>query len=232
MNNEQKKRLLKEQKIPIADAWALVAYADRINQGRYVKEPELDRETGNVVTRPNRALIADQLTLGMMAVTEADRELGTMMETHFQGLAFSLLTKSNDFDQKILGFTTEGEIDANTGMAYLACMGARYHREIAKELKEEMLQRVCFTSTHQGVIGHHVRLNVKVLSKFEGKVFSGSVVRATDGTNLYFWTSSHTTDMWPDSPEEFPIVGVIKAHGQDRDGYAETRLTRVKIALN
>jgi hypothetical protein len=38
-------------------------------------------------------------------------------------------------------------------------------------------------------------------------------------------------DMWPDSPEEFPIVGVIKAHGQDRDNIPETRLTRVKIAM-
>ena len=37
--------------------------------------------------------------------------------------------------------------------------------------------------------------------------------------------------MWPDAPEQFPIVGVVKAHGQDRDGAQETRLTRVKIAL-
>jgi len=40
-----------------------------------------------------------------------------------------------------------------------------------------------------------------------------------------------TVDMCPDAPEQFPIVGVVKAHGQDRDGAQETRLTRVKIAL-
>jgi hypothetical protein len=230
MDDTQKKRLMKEHKMPIADAWALVAYADRINSGRYVKEPELDRETGNVVARPNRSLIADQITLGMMGVTDADRSMGVQMESHFQGLAFSLLTKQSDFDSKILGFTTQGEIDASA-MAYMACMGARYHREIAKEFKDELLQRVASTSTHTGAIGHYVRLNVKVISKFEGKVFNGSVVRATDGTNIYFWTSSYTVDMWPDSPEEFPIVAVIKAHGHDRDGYAETRLTKVKITM-
>lgn len=232
MNDEQKKRLMKEQKIPMSVAWALVAYADRINKERYVKEPELDRETGNVVARPNRSLIADQITLGMSGLTQADRDMGERMEAHFQGLAFSLLTKPNEFDQKILNFTAQGEIDANIGMAYLACMGARYHRELAQEYKEEMLQRVSFSSTHQGTIGHYVKLNVTVLSKFAGKVFNGSVIRATDGTNIYFWTSSLDVDMWPDSPEEFPIIAVIKAHGRDRDGYAETRLTKVKIAMN
>jgi hypothetical protein len=69
------------------------------------------------------------------------------------------------------------------------------------------------------------------LSKFKGKVFAGSVVRATDGVNLYFWTSSYDVDMWPDSPEEFPIVATVKAHGMDRDNNQETRLTRVKIAM-
>jgi len=38
-------------------------------------------------------------------------------------------------------------------------------------------------------------------------------------------------DMWPDTPEPFPIVGVVKAHGVGSDYTAETRLTRVKIIL-
>jgi hypothetical protein len=232
MDAEQKKSFAKNQKIPIADAWALVAMADRINEGKYIKLPELDPETGNIAHRPNRDIIRDQILLGLVNISPADREFGERMAVHFQGLAFNAINGSlGDFDQKIMNMLVAEEIDANLGMAYLACMAARYHREIVKENKQEVMLRIAGTSTHQGSIGQHIRLLVTVLNKYEGKAFPGSVVRATDGTNLYFWSSSKMVDMWPDSPEEFPIVGVIKAHGQDRDNIPETRLTRVKIAM-
>ena len=232
MDKEQKKRFLKEKKLPIADAWALVAFADRINEGKYIKFPEMDQDTGNVKLHPNRELIKTQVALSFPNVTDADRELGAKMAEHFQGLAFSMLGgKTNDFDQKIMNLIIQEDVDANMGLAYLACLGARYHKEIVKEQRQETLNKVIATSIHQGAIGQHVRLNITVINKFAGKVFAGSVVRATDGSNLYFWTSSKTIDMWPDAPEEFPVVAVVKAHGQDRDGAQETRLTRVKIAI-
>jgi hypothetical protein len=232
MDREQKRRFLKEQKLPIADAWALVAFADRINEGRYIKMPEFDQDTGNVKTHPNRELIKTQVALSFPNVTDADRTLGAEMAEHFQGLAFSMLaSQSNDFDQKIMNLITQEEVDAGMGMAYMACLGSRFHKEVAKEQRQGILNKVIATSIHQGAVGQHVRINVTVINKFAGKVFAGSVVRATDGTNLYFWTSSKTIDMWPDPPEQFPIVGVVKAHGQDRDGAQETRLTRVKIAI-
>ena len=232
MEPKQKKALMKEQKLPLADAWALVAMADRINEERYVKFPEVDQETGKVLVRPNREIIKDQIALGLVNITADDREFGEKMETHFQGLAFAALTQTlSDFDQKILNFITQKEVDAGIGMAYLACMAVRYRREAEKEHRAETLTRIGYTSKWQGALGEHVRLKVSVLSKFAGKVFSGSVVRATDGGNLYFWTSSHETNMWPDAPEEFEIVGVVKQHGMDRDSYQETRLTRVKIVF-
>jgi len=232
MDQVQKKRFLKEQKLPIADAWALVAFADRINEGKYIKFPELDQDTGNIKLHPNRELIKTQVALSFPNVTDADRELGAKMAEHFQGLAFAMLgAQSNDFDQKIMNLITQEDVEANMGMAYMACLGSRYHKEIVKEQRQESLNKVIATSIHQGAVGQHLRLNVNVINKFAGKVFAGSVVRATDGSNLYFWTSSKTIDMWPDAPEQFPIVGVVKAHGQDRDGAQETRLTRVKLAI-
>jgi hypothetical protein len=232
MDQVQKKRFLKEQKLPIADAWALVAFADRINEGKYIKFPELDQETGNIKLHPNRELIKTQVALSFPNVTDADREFGAKMAEHFQGLAFTMLgAQSNDFDQKIMNLITQEDVEANMGLAYMACLGARYHKEIVKEQRQDILNKVIATSIHQGAVGQHLRLDVTVINKFAGKVFAGSVVRATDGSNLYFWTSSKTIDMWPDAPEEFPVVAVVKAHGQDRDGAQETRLTRVKIAI-
>lgn len=232
MDQEQKKQFVKHQKLPLKDAWALVAMADRINDGDYLKFPELDESTGLISRRPNREIIKDQVILGLVNITDVDREYGALLNDHFQGIAFKALCETlGDFDQKILQFITQDEVDANMGMAYLACMAVRYRREISRELKEQHLLSVTATTTHQGIVGQHLRLRVRILAKFAGKVFAGSVVRATDGTNLYFWTSSQEVDMWPDAPEEFEIVGIVKAHQNDKDGNAETRLTRVKIAL-
>ena len=232
MDQREQDTIAKNRKLPIADAWALVAYADRINGGAYVKFPEFDQETGNVKKRPNRELIEDQITIGLRTIKDEDREMGQKMADHFQGLVFDALSgKTTTFDQSIINIITEQEINAKLGMAYMACLGARYHREIVKEARQEQMFKLGHSSIHQGAVGQHVRLEVSVLSKFAGKVFDGSVVRATDGQNLYFWTSSKLVDMWPDAPEKFPIVGVVKAHCTDRDGYQETRLTRVKIAM-
>jgi hypothetical protein len=223
---------LRNKKIPIAKAWALVAYADRINGGEYVKFPEFDPETGNVKRKPNRELISDQLTIGFRNVSDEDVVHGQKLADHFQGLVFDALSgKTNDFDQKIINLITEDEVNEKMGLAYMACLGARYRKEIVKEFRQEQMFRLGHSSIHQGAVGQHLRLEVAVLSKFEGRAFPGSVVRATDGDNLYFWSSSYKIDMWPDTPERFPIVGVVKAHGTDRDGYQETRLTRVKIVM-
>jgi hypothetical protein len=232
MDNDQRKQFAKENLIPIADAWALVAMADRINGGRYIKLVECDPETGNVTFRPNRDIIANQVALGLVNVRPEDRELGDRMADHFRGLAFDALSgEMKEFDQKIINLITQPTLDATLGMAYLACMGARYHRELVKEYKQEIINRVAGTSTHQGNVGQLVNITVKVVAKFAGKAFPGSVVRATDGTNMYFWTSGQDVNMWPDAPEEFPIIGFIKGHGLDRDGTAETQLTRVKIRI-
>lgn len=223
----------RDKKIPIAEAWALVAYADRINNGEYIKFPEFDPETGNVKRKPNRELISDQVAvMGFRNVTNEDRARGQVFAEHFQGLAFDALSgKANDFDQKIINLITAEEVHEKMGLAYMACLGARYRKDVAKEFREEKMFSLGHSSIHQGTVGQHLRLQVTVLAKYEGRAFPGSVVRATDGNNIYFWSSSKMIDMWPDSPESFPVVGVVKAHGIDRDGYQETRLTRVKIVV-
>lgn len=232
MNTEERKNFVKKKKLPINLAWALVAMADRINEGQYIKFAEMDQETATVKTRPNRDIIRDQIALGLVNLTKEDHDFGNLMADHFQGIVFNAIGRQlNDFDQKIMNLIVQEEVDVNLGMAYLACMAVRYRRELVKEHKQESMLRIGSTSIHQGSIGQHLRINVTVINKYEGKAFPGSVVRATDGTNLYFWSSSKFVDMWPDAPEQFPVVGVVKAHGQDREGIMETRLTRVKIAL-
>lgn len=222
-----------DQMIPIDQAWALVAMADRINDGRYVKfeEHAIDedgRMTNEVRYRPNRDLIRDSLETGDPAVSDEDRARGQAMADHFQGLALTALRGDmSEFDQKVFGLISQDEVGLRSGMSWLACMGSRYRREIAREQVTETINRIGATSRFQGVIGQPLTAQVRVLAKFAGRTFVGSVVRATDGANLYFWTSARTVDEWPDG--EFTVKAAVKAHGQDQYQQEETRLTRVKI---
>jgi len=218
------------QQITQHEAWALVAYADRLNKGQYVKFPEFDQETGQVSIRPNRDLIKDELALGMKHVTDADRAFGEKMYEHFQGLAFTAIgQRLGDYDQRIMNLIGKDTLPAGLGMVYLAPMASRYRREIEREEKNEILEQIGIASAHQGIIGSPFQGKMVIISKFAGKIFAGSVVKATDGNNFYFWTSSKTVDVWPNAPDPFSITAFVKAHGQTREGYAETRLTRVKI---
>lgn len=224
-----------EDAIPIAQAWALVAMADRINDGKYVKFVEYAIGENGVPTdviayRPNRELIADSIANGSPAVSDEDRERGAKMAEHFKGLMFDALTgEQHEFDQKILNLMQKEVVGARSGMAFLACMGSRYRKETTRERVQASIGAIGTTSAYQGQPGEKIQRSVKILSKFAGKTFLGSVVRATDGTNLYFWTSSQTVDYWTDDVE-FKIQAHVKAHSKDQHGHQETRLTRVKIA--
>lgn len=222
-----------EQMIPIEQAWALVAMADRINDGRYVKFVEYAPNDGsgqtNVIAyRPNRDLIRDSLATGEPAVADTDRQRGEEMAQHFQGLALTAVGGDmSDFDRRIFSLINKDEIGVESGMAYIACLGSRFRREVAREKITEVINRIGATSRYQGTIGQSMTIRLRVLAKFAGRTFMGSVVRATDGDNLYFWTSARTVDEWPDG--EFTVKASVKAHGQDHNQQEETRLTRVKI---
>lgn len=224
-------RMNRRQQITQQEAWALVAYADRINGRQYIKFPQFDQDTGEVSVRPNRVLIKDQLDNELVDVTEVDRDFGEKMYQHFQGLAFAALggNKFNDYDQKIMNLISKETMSAGLSMVYLAPMAARYRREIEREEKNEILDQIGATSQHQGTIGSPFTGKMVIVAKFAGKLFPGSVVKATDGNNLYFWTSSKTVDEWPKSPNTFAVSATVKAHGRSREGHAETRLTRVKL---
>lgn len=222
--------------LPIADAWALVAMADRINQGRYVKfaeyeyagheqdpnaQPRLARES-------NRTLIERSLDTGKPAVTNEDRAQGQAMAEHFQGLALTALGGDiGEFDRNLLVIIQKDQVTLRKDMAFMACLGARYRRELAREAITTQVNQIGGGSQFQGSIGENITRRVQILARFAARTFDGSVIRATDGSNLYFWTSSKPTTYW--AADDVAVKGAVKAHGTDQNGYRETRLTRVKI---
>ena len=224
-----------EDQVNIDDAWALVAMADRINEGKYIKhieyavDPATGLHTNEIRYRPNRELIKQSLETGVPAITADDQQLGAKMSEHFQGLIFDMLgNEPNEYDRVVFQIIQKPTVGHRTGIAYMASLAQKYHRDLAKESISELTAELQRTSSHQGQIDDILRLQVKVISKFPGRTFPGSIVRATDGYNLYFWTSSKLVEHWP--TKEFTVVGAVKSHGVDyRNNCLETRLTRVKI---
>lgn len=219
--------------LPIEQAWALVAMADRINQGRYVKFIEYRQNPDNVSANeisfyPNRTLIERSLEKGEPAVTDQDRVQGRAMAEHFQGLALTALGGDmGDFDRNLLTIIQKDQVTLRKDMAFMACLGARYRRELAREAVAAQVNQVGGGSQFQGSIGENITRQVQILARFAARTFDGSVIRATDGDNLYFWTSSKPTTHW--ATDSITVKGAVKAHGTDQNGYRETRLTRVKI---
>lgn len=216
------------------DAWALIAMADRINNGRYVKFVEYQElEDGTpsdvIAYRPNRSLIRDSLEKGDPVVTDTDRRDGAAMSEHFQGLALNALAGDiSSFDRTVFALLQKDEIDVDRDMAYLSCLGSRWRREVAREKMQERVSKIGETSRFQGEIGENIQATVSIISSFSGRTFSGSVVRATDGKNLYFWTSAKAADHWP-REQEIRVTGAVKGHNIDQYHQQETRLTRVKL---
>lgn len=224
-----------ELQISIDDAWALVAMADRVNNGRYLKVIEYARdsngmETGEILHWPNRTLIQNHLATGEPAVTDQDRQFGKVLAEHYQYLIFDVLGdgKNSDYDKTVFDIIQRAAVGVRRDLAYMASLGQRYHRETAREQIAETLQAIGSTSHWQGTVGTEVQRNVVLISKYSGKTFIGSVVRATDGENLYFWTSSRPVDYWPDN-KKFKVAATVKSHNMDSSNYKETRLTRVRI---
>jgi len=212
-----------EPMIDIIKAWSLVAMADRINKQKYIKE-DSDKQ------KSNRNLISLNLKHGKPAITKKDEDFGVKLAEHFEYLILnSLMGKLNEFDNKILSLIQQPVIGERTGFAFLACLPARYHREMTRESLKEQADKIGAISLHQGQVNEKIERTVRILSKFEGKTFGGSVVKATDGDNLYFWTSSRIISDWPDVGVDFKVKARVKAHNFTRDdGWQETRLTRVQ----
>jgi hypothetical protein len=213
--------------------------ADRLNKGQYVKYAEFDLETGNVKQVPNRQLINQAIKLEGPDKTlvldpspsDEDRNRAEEMAEHFKGLALEKLAGGlSSYDDKVFNIITREAIGIED-MAFIASLPSRYTRELKKERITERMTELGASSQYQFKPKMMINnLKLEVLVKFEARTFIGSVIKATDGQNLYFFTSSQDIESWPQPGQEFVIRGVVKDHFIDeRDGYRYTRLTRVKI---
>lgn len=220
----------------INDAWAAVAHADRINQGQYVNDRTVF-QPGEVVKAHNKT-IAYQALDRQEVITDADREMGSTLASHFSGLLFrtikgptlpqgTLVSGSSSFMETIAKIVAMKEV-GKYEVACMACLVKTYRQDLEKEKQAEKMFEINAKSEYLGTEGSKQEIRVRVLQTFYSQKYNSLIVTAVRGNDIVKFFSSKDVAEFP-KDQDITIKGTVKhASVNDRTGGKETWLTRVK----
>ena len=201
--------------------WALAVYADRVNDGRYVKDTRYDAQ-GTVMERRNRDLIKEEVQAGLPNVTEADFELGRAARTWHRGrLMFKILRGQalSEFEQS-LNLALEAEEFSNTSdalsVAIVASQIVAYRKGLAYEA---MMAEVDHSPL--APVGTKVTVEATVIRSVFSTNYNVTFITARTQCNRLVFFS------YREGQNEGTVIrvrGTVKAHRPD-----STQLTRVKL---
>ena len=116
--------------------WGLAVAADRINQG-YYKYPVQDQNTGEVITRENKAMVKEWLQQQRFdLISEGDLEKGAEVRHYFKGLLLKELSgKINDFERSVLKIAQKDEFTGRDMLdfAIVSSLPEAQRRDILKK---------------------------------------------------------------------------------------------------
>ena len=212
----------------INEAWAAVAYADRINEQQYVNR-ETYFESGSARKEINKVLAMNALhTQGL--ITNEDRTFGQEMASHFSGLLFK---KIGTGVQGFLATVTNIMGMNQVGAFEIACMAAlpkTYRADLEREKRFEGQTKLASTSQYIGQVGSKVDSQVKVIESIYSRNYNIFIYTCTNGDSVFKFTSAHGGDRFP-LDTDIKIRGTVKRHDiNNKTGAKETWLTRVKLA--
>lgn len=207
-------------------AWAAAFAAQRIN-GRYIKAGEIVtvlRGDSDVPLPCNKDLTIQILATNNSNVTDEDRSNADLAREWFQGQLFALLGEQlNDFMKKAAETAIKDTINIRKDMGMLACLPQTWLRASQKEQVEEVLNEA--DSQFVGSVTEKLVRRIHVLEAKPGQTFTGWLVTATEGNNIFRFCSS----MEFQNNEVVQIQGKVKRHENDRKtGKPVTWLNYVK----
>jgi hypothetical protein len=199
--------------VPADRAWAAAFAAQRIN-GRYIKQDELVTVRRGDSDEPvpcNKELTMRILSAGSTQVTQEDLSNAELAREWFQGQLFALLgDQLNDFMKKAAETAVKDIINLRQDMGILACLPQTWLRASQKEQVEEVLNEA--DSQFVGSITEKLVRMIHVLESKPGQTFTGWLVTATEGSNIFRFCSSIEFH----AGEQVRIQGKVKRHEHDR----------------
>ena len=183
-------------------AWSAACAAQRIN-GDY-------RPVVN--TGSNKDVMLNILRHEPELIQEQDVQQAFQAREWFQGQIFSLLGGAlNEYMQRAAEVAIKEEINIRTDAGILASLPNTWLRSMRKQNIQDII--VESASVHVGAVTEKIVRMIEVLDSKQGVSFTGWLVTATDGTNIYrFCTSVQFND-----GEAVRIQGKIKRHDFDKE---------------
>ena len=220
----------------ISDAWAAVAYADRINAGQYVNDRTFF-QPGEVVKNHNKTLAFQSLDRPEL-LTDADRDMGHTLASHFAGLLFrtlkgtapapGALTGGKSFMDTIADIVAMKEV-GKYEVACMACLPNIYRKDLEKEKRNERMFELSAKSEFIGTEGSKQEVQIRVMETVYSKKYECLIVTATRGDDLIKFFSSKDVSLFAKNVD-IKVRGTIKHTSvNERTGGKETWLTRVKV---
>ncbi len=208
-----------------ATVWAAAAYAHRINQAEYLREPEyqVDAEgmpTQDIRRRPNRMIISEAL-MDQSQITDEDRELGARAQDwHSKNLMMRALKGTlSEFDQALQRALTVEAFSLHrhrTDIAVISSQIRAYEQGVQMQEVMEGILREPLAD-----IGAKVDANVTVVKSVYSQNYGVWFITAvTESRHAVFFSYR---DRWPNG-ERLRVRGTVKAHRA-----LSTQLNRVRI---
>lgn len=218
----------------ISDAWAAVAYADRVNEGQYVNDRTYF-QPGEVVKAHNKTLATQALERSEI-ITEEDRKFGQDLAAHFAGLLFrtikgsapNTLTAGPSFMDTIANIVAMKEV-GRYEVACMSCLPNTYRKDLEKERRAEKMLALGAQSEYLGTEGSKQEVQIRVLETFYSQKYASLIVTAVRGNDIVKFFTSKDVAEFPKN-QDITVKGAVKRTSvNDRTGGKETWLTRVKV---
>ncbi len=220
----------------ISDAWAAVAYADRVNEGQYVNDRTYF-QPGEVVKSHNKTLAYQALERPEL-ISDADREMASTLASHFAGLLFrtikgntpapNSLVAGPSFMDTISNIVAMKEV-GKYEVACMACLPNTYRKDLEKEKRAEKMFEISAKSEYLGTEGSKQEVQIRVLETFYSQKYDSLIVTAVRGSDIVKFFTSKDVAEFPKN-QDITVKGSVKRTSvNDRTGGKETWLTRVKV---
>ena len=202
--------------------WAAAAYADRVNGGEYLREPEniLNPDgTWQPGRLPNKGLLANALTNPDL-VTDEDREVGREAWHWHQGRSMmdGLRGELRDFKKTLFEAVSQTAF-LSTNTMHMAVIASQIRAWRAGVAEEQARDDVALG--YLAPVGTKVKTAVTVIRSVYSQNYGVFFVTAkTDSRHIVFFSYRDRLE----SGRQCQIAGTVKAHRDD-----STQLNRVKV---